>query len=106
MNITDVEDKIIRRVRETGKSLAAFTGEYTEAFLRDLDVLGCRRPHHLPRATAHIPEIIDLIRRLEERGHAYRTPDGSVYFSIGHYQGCGCRYGQLVPLNPDAQRVG
>jgi len=106
MNITDVEDKIIRRVRETGQTLAEFTGRYESEFLQDLDTLGCRRPHHLPRATAHIPQILELIQRLEQRGVAYRAADGSVYFSIEKYRGCGCRYGQLVNLNPDAQRVG
>ncbi len=106
MNITDVEDKIIRRVRETGRSLREFTGGYEAEFLRDLDALGCRRPHHLPRATEHIPQIIELIQKLEQRGMAYRTPDGSVYFSIDKYRGCGCRYGQLVNLNFEAQRVG
>jgi len=106
MNITDVEDKIIRRVRETGQPLAEFTGRYEAEFLKDLDTLGCRRPHHLPRATAFIPQIIELIRKLEQRGMAYRASDGSVYFSIEKYRGCGCRYGQLVNLNPEAQRVG
>ena len=106
MNITDVEDKIIRRVRETGRSLREFTGGYEAEFLRDLETLHCRRPHHLPRATEHIPQIIALIQKLVQRDIAYRTPDGSVYFSIDAYRGCGCRYGQLVNLNLDAQRVG
>jgi len=104
MNITDVEDKIIRQVAATGQGLAEFTGRYTEAFLADLGTLACRRPHHLPRATEYIPQIIDLIRRLEQRGIAYRAADGSVYFSIQKYRGCGCRYGQLVTLDPEAQR--
>jgi cysteinyl-tRNA synthetase len=104
MNITDVEDKIIRQVAATGLGLAEFTGRYTEAFLADLDTLACRRPHHLPKATEYIPQIIDLIQRLERRGIAYRAADGSVYFSIQKYRGCGCRYGQLVTLDPEAQR--
>jgi cysteinyl-tRNA synthetase len=104
MNITDVEDKIIRQVAATGLSLAEFTGKYTDAFLADLGTLSCRPPHHLPRATDYIPQIIDLIRRLEARGIAYRAGDGSVYFSINKYRACGCRYGQLVTLDPDAQR--
>jgi cysteinyl-tRNA synthetase len=104
MNITDVEDKIIRRVTESGQSLAEFTGLYTSAFLDDLQSLGCLQPSHLPRATDYIPQIIDLIARLERRGIAYRAADGSVYFSIDKYRGCGCRYGQLVNLDPDAQR--
>lgn len=104
MNITDVEDKIIRQVAATGLSLAEFTGKYTEAFLADLATLACLKPHHLPKATDYIPQIIDLIGRLEKRGIAYRAGDGSVYFSINKYRGCGCRYGQLVTLDPEAQR--
>jgi cysteinyl-tRNA synthetase len=104
MNITDVEDKIIRRVAETGLPLAEFTGRYADAFLADLDALNCLRPHHLPRATDYMPQIIELIARLERRGIAYRTADGSVYFGIDRYRACGCRYGRLVNLDPDAQR--
>ena len=104
MNITDVEDKIIRRVREQNVELREFTRKYTDAFLEDLDTLNCRRPHHLPRATDYVPQIIELIQKLEQRGVAYRAPDGSVYFSIEKYRGCGCKYGQLVNLNPDDLR--
>ena len=106
MNITDVEDKIIRRIRETGQSLREFTGHYEAEFLEDLDALQCLRPHQIPRATDHIDDIIALIARLIERGIAYRAADGSVYFSIERYRGCGCRYGQLVKLNFDEMRVG
>ena len=106
MNITDVEDKIIRRVREAGTTLREFTGRYEAAFLQDFDTLLCLRPHATPRATEFIAEMIELIARLIERGIAYRAPDGSVYFSIDKYRGCGCKYGQLVKLNFDAMRVG
>jgi cysteinyl-tRNA synthetase len=106
MNITDVEDKIIRRVRETGMTLADYTRQYEEAFLEDQRTLNCLPPHHAPRATAYVGEIIELIRRLETRGLAYRAADGSVYFAIDKYRGCGCRYGQLVNLNPDQLRPG
>ena len=106
MNITDVEDKIIRRVRETKTTLAAFTREYETAFFADLEALNCRRPHHTPRATEFIPEIIVLIEKLIARGVAYQAPDGSVYFSIEKYRGCGCHYGQLVKLNFEAMRAG
>ena len=104
MNITDVEDKIIRRIAETKTPLAEFTGRYTDAFLEDLEILKCLRPHQLPRATEFIPQIIDLIVRLEKRGIAYRASDGSVYFGIAAYRACGCQYGQLVQLDPEAQR--
>jgi cysteinyl-tRNA synthetase len=106
MNITDVEDKIIARVRATGESLSQHTRRLEAAFLEDHATLGCRSPHALPRATEHIPEIIDLIERLVARGVAYAAPDGSVYFSIEKYRGCGCRYGRLVNLNPEALRPG
>lgn len=106
MNITDVEDKIIKRVRETKTSLREFTGKFEAAFLADLKTLGCRPPHETPRATEHIPEMLELIGKLIERGMAYKASDGSVYFSIEKYRGCGCKYGQLVKLNFDEMRAG
>lgn len=106
MNITDVEDKILRGVRERGVGLREYTEGYERAFFEDHRALNCLAPHRSPRATEHIPQIIDLIRRLEERGIAYRAADGSVYFSIGRYAGCGHVYGQLVSLNPDQLRPG
>ena len=78
MNITDVDDKIIRRVRETGTSLGEFTGKFEAAFFDDLKLLNCRKPQQTPRATGHIPEIIILIEKLVARGLAYQTPDGSA----------------------------
>ena len=106
MNITDVEDKIIRRVRETRTSLREFTGKFEAAFFEDLKALNCRPPHQTPRATEHIGDIITLIEKLIARGLAYQAADGSVYFSIEKYRGCGCQYGQLVKLNFDEMRVG
>jgi len=106
MNITDVEDKIIKRVRENKTTLREFTGKFETAFLDDLKALGCREPHQKPRATEYIPEIIALIEKLVARGIAYKAADGSVYFSITKYQGCGCHYGQLLKLNLDEMRAG
>ncbi len=106
MNITDVEDKIIKRVREQGVKLADFTREREQAFLEDLDTLGCKRPTQIPRATEFIGEMIALIGKLLERGIAYQAPDKSIYFSIEKYRGCGCNYGQLQKLNFEAMRVG
>ena len=106
MNITDVDDKIIKRVRETKTPLDKFTGQFEAAFFEDLKSLNCRPPHKTPRATGHIPEIIALIEKLVARGLAYQTPDGSVYFSIEKYRAGGARYGQLVNLNFDEMRVG
>ena len=106
MNITDVEDKIIKRVQEQQVSLREFTGKFEAAFFEDLKTLNCLPPHLTPRATEHIPEIIALIEKLMARGVAYRASDGSVYFSIEKYRGCGCVYGQLQKLNLDELRVG
>jgi cysteinyl-tRNA synthetase len=106
MNITDIEDKIIKRVREQKTSLREFTGKYETAFLDDLKALNCKEPHVKPRATEYIAEIISLIEKLIARGIAYKAADGSVYFSITKYQGCGCNYGQLLKLNFDEMRAG
>jgi cysteinyl-tRNA synthetase len=106
MNITDVEDKIIKRVRENKTTLREFTGKFETAFLDDLKTLNCLAPHQTPRATEHISEIISLIEKLVARGVAYKANDGSVYFSIEKYRGCGCHYGQLLKLNLDEMRAG
>lgn len=106
MNITDVEDKIIRRVRETGQPLRDYTAQYERAFLDDSQALNLKPPHHRPRATEHIADIVGLIEKLLARGVAYRAADGSVYFSIEKYRGCGCQYGRLVSLNFDEMRPG
>ena len=106
MNITDVEDKIIRRVREQNTTLTEYTAQYEDAFFADLKVLNCTEAHHIPKATDHIPEMIDLIGKLMERGIAYQAADQSIYFSIENYQGCGCQYGRLVKLNFEEMRQG
>jgi cysteinyl-tRNA synthetase len=106
MNITDIEDKIIKGVRENKTTLREFTGKFETAFLADLQNLNCLPPHQTPRATEYIPEIIALIEKLIARGVAYKANDGSVYFSIEKYQGSGCNYGQLLKLNFDEMRAG
>jgi cysteinyl-tRNA synthetase len=106
MNVTDVEDKIIKRVRETGASLRDFTGKFEAAFFADLKTLNCRIPHQTPRATDYIADIVALIEKLIARGIAYRAQDGSVYFSIEKYRESGNQYGKLVKLNFEEMRVG
>jgi cysteinyl-tRNA synthetase len=106
MNITDVDDKIIGRVREQKVPLPQYTGQYEAAFFEDFQALGCQRPHLTPHATEHIADMIGLIGKLMERGVAYRMADGSVYFSIEKYRQKGGCYGQLVKLNFDEMRVG
>ena len=106
MNITDIDDKIIKKVNETKLSLPEFTGKFEAAFLDDLKTLNCRLPNNTPRATEHIPEIIALIEKLTAQGIAYQAGDGSIYFSIEKYRSSGRTYGQLVNLNFDEMRVG
>jgi cysteinyl-tRNA synthetase len=88
MNITDVDDKTIRNAREQGVSLKEYTVRYTEAFLEDCRALRLELPDLMPRATDHIPEMVRLIRTLEDRGLTYRR-EGSVYFSIAQFPGYG-----------------
>jgi cysteinyl-tRNA synthetase len=82
MNITDVDDKIIRNALAAHRPIAEYTAKFEKAFFEDLDSLGIERPEHLPRATAHIPEMVALIERLAEKGFAYQAEDGSWYFRI------------------------
>jgi cysteinyl-tRNA synthetase len=102
MNITDVEDKIIRSVRETGETLPQLTSRYTQAFLDDLKTLNCKPAHHLPRATECVAEIIALIGTLMDKGVAYRADDGSVYFSIKKFP----QYGKLARLKMEELKLG
>ena len=102
MNITDVEDKIIRAVRETGKPLREVTGFYTQEFFRDLDTLNIKRAHVVPCATDTIPDMVKLIERLVAKKHAYVADDGSVYFSIKSFKD----YGKLAHLDFDNLQFG
>ncbi|HYA18650.1 MAG TPA: cysteine--tRNA ligase [Bryobacteraceae bacterium] len=88
MNITDVDDKIIRNAVAKGKSLKEYTDTYTEAFLADCASLRLERPERIARATDHIPEMAAAIQKLEQSGHTYRS-DGSVYFKIASFPGYG-----------------
>jgi cysteinyl-tRNA synthetase len=102
MNITDVEDKIIRTVRETGKSLKEVTDFYTQEFFSDLDTLNIKRAHVVPRATDTIPDMIKLIKTLVAKKYAYVTEDGSVYFLIKSFKD----YGKLAHLDFDNLQFG
>jgi cysteinyl-tRNA synthetase len=105
MNITDVEDRIITRVRAAGVPLRDYTRRYEEAFLEDSRALNLRPPHFMPRATEHIAEMAALIEKLMARGLAYQAPDRSVYFSIEKYRAAGHCYGQLLNLKFDELRA-
>ena len=82
MNVTDVDDKIIRNALAAGKPIAEYTARFEKAFFEDMDALAIERPEHLPRATEHIPEMVTLIERLAAKDFAYQTEDGSWYFRI------------------------
>jgi cysteinyl-tRNA synthetase len=101
MNITDVEDRIIAKSQEAGLSIDDYTAKYIEALWEDADALGCKRPDIVPRATRHIPEMVDLIERLLANAHAYRS-DGSIYYRISSFP----EYGKLSKINFAGNIVG
>ncbi len=101
MNLTDVDDRIIERALDAGTSIDEFTAPFIRGFLEDLDTLGIRRADAYPRATGHIPEMVDLVERLLQRGHAY-VSDGDVYFDISSFQD----YGKLSRVDLSAVRRG
>jgi len=88
MNITDVEDKIIRNAAAEHKTLPEYTEQYTKAFLEDTAALRLQRPERLVKATEHIPEMVRAVQDLGERGCTY-TSDGSVYYRISKFPGYG-----------------
>ncbi len=91
MNITDVDDKIIRNAAQQHKSVNEYTRKYEEAFLEDMQTLNLEHPEALVRATEHIEEMARFIQQLVEKGFAYRTDDGSYYFRIAKFP----EYGKL-----------
>ena len=102
MNITDVDDKIIRGAAAEGITIGELAEGYTARFLVDAAALRMTMPDVLPRATEHIAEMATLIDTLIDRGHAYRTDDGSVFFRIVSWP----PYGRLAHIDPEAMRVG
>ncbi len=102
MNITDVDDKIIRGAAAAGESIGDLADRYLERFLADAATLRMTRPDLLPRATEHIDQIVTLIDTLLERDNAYRTDDGSIFFRISSWPA----YGRLARLDPEQLRVG
>jgi cysteinyl-tRNA synthetase len=88
-NITDIDDKIIRRAAEVGEPIEVFTERYIAAMHEDYDRLGILRPDHEPRATQYVPGMVALAQRLIERGHAYVADDGDVMYSVSSFEGYG-----------------
>ena len=102
-NLTDVDDKIIARCDREDVGLIELTRKFEGLFLDDLDALNIIRAREYPRATDHIPEMVQLIRDLEERGLAYQSEEGSWYFNVGAKEGYGQR---LVQLDVDNMQSG
>ena len=101
-NITDIDDKIIKRALERGISIRELTAEQIEAMHRDLGALGIVPPTLEPRATDHIDSMLGMIGRLEAKGLAYRAPDGDVNFAVRKFPG----YGRLSGKSLDELRAG
>jgi len=101
MNLTDVEDRIIKKAADKEITIDEFTEPYIEAFFEDLDTLRIERAEHYPRATRHILEMVSLIEVLNEKGHTY-VSDGSTYFRIATFP----RYGRLAHLDVSGLKAG
>jgi cysteinyl-tRNA synthetase len=101
-NITDIEDKIIRRAVERGISIRALTDEMLEAMYTDVGAIGVARPTHEPRATDYVPQMLSMIGTLESKGLAYRASNGDVNYAVRKFAG----YGKLSGKSIDELRAG
>ncbi len=101
-NITDIDDKIIRRAVERGMTIRQLTDEMTAAMHADIGALGIERPTHEPRATEYVPQMLSMIGRLQERGLAYQADNGDVNYAVRRFPG----YGKLSGKSLDALRAG
>ncbi|MGZ5268351.1 MAG: cysteine--tRNA ligase, partial [Caldimonas sp.] len=101
-NITDIDDKIIRRSLERGIPIRALTEEMIAALHEDADRLGIERPTHEPRATQYVPQMLEMIATLEKKGFGYRTAGGDVNFAVRKFPG----YGKLSGKSIDQLRAG
>jgi len=101
-NITDIDDKIIRRAQENGETIGELTNRFIGFMNEDSEALGVERPDHEPRATEYVPQMLDLINQLEQNGLAYKANDGDVNFSVRKFPG----YGKLSGKSLDDLRAG
>ncbi len=101
-NVTDIDDKIIRRALENGETIGALTDRMVQSLHRDADALGIERPTHEPRATAYVPQMLALIEKLEQKGFAYRAANQDVNFAVRKFTG----YGKLSGKSIDELRAG
>ena len=101
-NITDIDDKIIRRAHENGEPVDALTGRFIAAMHEDAAALGVEKPDHEPRATQYVPQMLDLISKLQQRHLAYQASSGDVNFAVRRFPG----YGKLSGKSLDELRAG
>ncbi len=101
MNITDIDDKIIRDSQKESKALKEFTEPYTKAFFEDINVLGIERVEHYPHATAYIKQMVEIVKKLVDNGLAYEV-DGNYYFKISAFKD----YGKLAHLDMEGLKPG
>jgi cysteinyl-tRNA synthetase len=104
-NITDIEDKIIRRALASGQSIRQLTDGMIAEMYRDFDALGVERPTHDPRATDYVPQMLDLVRKLQEQGLAYRSASGDVNFAVRKFPGYGKLSGKTLDELQAGERV-
>ncbi|MDH0777335.1 cysteine--tRNA ligase [Delftia tsuruhatensis] len=101
-NITDIDDKIIRRAVENGETIRSLTDRMIDALHQDADALGIERPTHEPRATEYVPQMLSMIGRLQDKGLAYQGSDGDVNFAVRKFPG----YGKLSGKSLDELQAG
>jgi cysteinyl-tRNA synthetase len=101
-NITDIDDKIIRRAEENGERVAELTARFIDAMHEDADALGILPPTEEPRATGHMDEILAMVQALIAKGYAYEAENGDVYYSVSAFEG----YGRLSGKDPRDLRAG
>jgi cysteinyl-tRNA synthetase len=101
-NITDIDDKIIKRAVENGESISQLTQRFINAMNEDADALGVQKPDHEPRATQYVPQMLGLIAKLERNGLAYKAADGDVNYSVRDFS----QYGRLSGKSLDDLRAG
>ncbi len=101
MNITDVDDKTIKRSKEEGVSLKEYTDKYIKTFFEDLETLNIEKVEFYPRATEHINEMIDLIKKLDKNGYIYKS-EGSIYYDISKFK----EYGKLSKIDMSGIKSG
>ena len=104
-NITDIDDKIIRRAVEKGETVRALTDRMITEMYRDFDALGIERPDHDPRATDYVPQMLDIVQTLEDKGLAYVTASGDVNFSVRKFPGYGKLSGKSIDELHAGERV-